>query len=223
MDDSLEPVGTLSALGEPTRRGAYDYVCAQGRPVGRDEVATALGIGRTLAAYHLDRLAKAGLLSVAYARRSGRTGPGAGRPAKLYERSERELVVSVPPRDYALAARLLAHAAAQDEQGGTGRALRAAAASLGREIAATASDPRDLDRLLRERGYEPYEDDAGVTRLRNCPFHAVAQRHPEVVCDMNLSLLGGLVAGLGADVQAVLEPAPGRCCVAIKPTRESAG
>jgi predicted ArsR family transcriptional regulator len=223
MDDSLEPVGTLSALDEPTRRGAYDYVCAQGRPVGRDEVATALGIGRTLAAYHLDRLAKAGLLSVAYARRSGRTGPGAGRPAKLYERSERELVVSVPPRDYALAARLLAHAAAQDDQGGTGRALRAAAASLGREIAATASDPRDLDRLLGERGYEPYEDDAGVTRLRNCPFHAVAQRHPEVVCDMNLSLLGGLVAGLGADVQAVLEPAPERCCVAIKPTRQSAG
>ena len=87
MDDPLEPVGALSALGDPTRRSAYDYVAAQGRPVGRDEVATALGIGRTLAAYHLDRLAKEGLLSVAYARRSGRTGPGAGRPAKLYERS----------------------------------------------------------------------------------------------------------------------------------------
>jgi predicted ArsR family transcriptional regulator len=223
MDGSLDPVGTLSALGDPTRRRAYDYVCAQGRPVGRDEVATALGIGRTLAAYHLDRLAKAGLLSVAYARRSGRTGPGAGRPAKLYQRCERELAVSIPPRDYGLAARLLAHAAAHDERGGTGRALRAAAGSLGRDIAAAAADPPDLDRLLRERGYEPYEDDAGVMRLRNCPFHAVAQSHPEVVCNMNLSLLRGLIAGLDADVQAVLEPAPGRCCVAIKPRRESAG
>jgi predicted ArsR family transcriptional regulator len=223
MDDSLEPIGTLSALDDPTRRSAYDYVCAQGRRIGRDEVATALGIGRTLAAYHLDRLAKAGLLSVAYARRSRRTGPGAGRPAKLYERSERELSVSVPPRDYGLAARLLAHAAAHDEQGRTGRALRAAAESLGREIAASAPDPPDLDRLLRERGYEPYEDDAGVRRLRNCPFHAVAQSHPEVVCEMNLSLLRGLIAGLDADVQAVLEPGPGRCCVAIKPVRESAG
>ena len=76
-------------------------------------------------------------------------------------------------------------------------------------------------RLLRERGYEPYEDDAGVMRLRNCPFHAVAQSHPEVVCDMNLSLLGSILAGLDADVEAVLEPGPGRCCVAIKPMRET--
>src|SRR5688500_9462701 len=123
MDDPLEPLDALSALGDPTRRSAYDYVAAQAGPVGRDEVAGALGIGRTLAAYHLDRLAKAGLLSVAYARRSGRTGPGAGRPAKLYERTDHEVAVSVPPRDYSVAARLLAHAAAHDEHGGTRRAL----------------------------------------------------------------------------------------------------
>jgi predicted ArsR family transcriptional regulator len=216
MGEPVEPVSALSTLGDPTRRSAYDYVCAQGRPVGRDEVATALGIGRTLAAYHLDRLVKEDLLSIGYARRSGRTGPGAGRPAKLYERSDRELTVSLPPRDYGLAARLLAHAAARDEQGGTRRALRDAAESLGREIAATASDPPDLELLLRERGYEPYEDDAGVMRMRNCPFHAVAQSHPDVVCDMNLSLLDGVLSGLEADTHAVLEPAPGRCCVAIK-------
>jgi predicted ArsR family transcriptional regulator len=214
--DRLNPVYALSTLGDATRRGAYDYVCAQGRPVGRDEVATALEIGRTLAAYHLDRLAEAGLLSVAYARRSGRSGPGAGRPAKLYERSDHEVAVSVPPRDYGVAARLLADAAAHDEHGSARRALREAAESLGREIAATAADPPDLERLLRARGYEPYVDDEGVTRLRNCPFHAVAQSHPEVVCDMNLSLLAATLAGLDADLQAVLEPAPGRCCVAIR-------
>ena len=219
MADPLEPVDALSTLGDPTRRSAYDHVCAQGHPVGRDDVATALGIGRTLAAYHLDLLAEAGLLSVAYARRSGRTGPGAGRPAKLYERADREVAVSVPPRDYGLAARLLAYAAARDEAGGTRRALRDAATELGREIAATTTDPPGLDRMLRERGYEPYEDDDGTMRMRNCPFHAVAQSHPEVVCDMNLSLLGAAVAGLNADVHAVLEPGPGRCCVAIKRVR----
>src|SRR5688572_13210514 len=223
MTAPLEPVSALSALGDPTRRRAYDHVSAQARPVGRDEVATALGLGRTLAAYHLDRLAKAGLLSVAYARRSGRSGPGAGRPVKLYERSDREVAVSVPPRDYGVAARLLADAAARDEHGATRAALREAAESLGREIAASAADPPDLERLLRERGYEPYVDDAGVTRLRNCPFHAVAQSHPEVVCDMNLSLLAATLAGLDADLHAVLEPGPGRCCVAIKRTRESEG
>ena len=212
-----EPLDALNVLGDPTRRAAYDHVAAQGRPVGRDEVATALGIGRTLAAYHLDRLADEGLLTVAYARRSGRTGPGAGRPAKLYERSDREVAVSVPPRDYGLAARLLAHAAAHDEDGATRRALRGAAEALGREIAATAPAPPDVGRLLRERGYEPYEDYAGVMRLRNCPFHAVAQSRPEVVCDMNLSLLSGLLDGLGAGgAEAALDPGPGRCCVAIR-------
>jgi predicted ArsR family transcriptional regulator len=211
-----EPLDALGALSDPTRRAAYEYAIAQGHPVGRDEVAGALGIGRTLAAYHLDRLADAGLLSVAYARRSGRSGPGAGRPAKLYERSEREVSLSVPPRDYGLAAQLLAQAAADDRRGATRRALREAARSLGRRIAAAAPASPDLHRVLRERGYEPYEAEPGVVRLRNCPFHAVAQTHPEVVCDMNLSLLSALVNGLGAGREAVLEPAPGRCCVVIR-------
>jgi predicted ArsR family transcriptional regulator len=219
--DPLEAVG---ALGDATRRRIYDFVSLQGRPVTRDEAASALAIGRTLAAYHLDRLAADGLLSVAFERRSGRTGPGAGRPAKVYERSQREIAVSIPPRDYGLAAELLAHAAAHDQHGGTRRALRDAADSLGREIAAEAPDPPDLEGLLRERGYEPFHDDDGVVRLRNCPFHAVARRHPEVVCDMNHSLLRGLLVGLGArDIEAVLEPGPERCCVAIKPTRPRPG
>jgi predicted ArsR family transcriptional regulator len=206
-----DPIDVLGALGDPTRRRLYDLVCRLGRPVGRDEAAAAAGVGRTLAAYHLDRLAAEGLLAVTYERRSGRTGPGAGRPAKLYERSDREVAVSVPPRDYGVAARLLADAAAADTEGGTRRALLEAADRLGREIAEDA--PRDLEPVLRERGYEPF-DDGGVTRLRNCPFHAVARRHPDVVCQMNLALLRGAVTG--SDVDAVLDPAPGRCCVALK-------
>jgi len=206
----MDPLGALSSLGDATRRRIYDHVAAQTAPVTREDVAAAAGIGRTLAAYHLDRLAAEGLLVVTHARRTGRSGPGAGRPAKLYARSEQELSVSVPPRDYHLAARLLADAAAADSDGHTRRALTSAAERLGRDLAA---DDAPLDRLLRERGYEPYDDD-GVTRLRNCPFHAVAQRHPEVVCEMNLALLGALVEG--RDVTASLEPAPGRCCVALR-------
>jgi len=186
-------------------------VSAQTAPVSREEVAAAAGVGRTLAAYHLDRLAAEGLLVVTQERRTGRSGPGAGRPAKLYARSQDEVSVSVPPRDYHLAARLLADAAAADTDGHTRRALTAAAQQLGRELAA---DDAPLEPLLRERGYEPYDDD-GVVRLRNCPFHAVAQRHPEVVCDMNLALLGGLVEEMPG-VTAALEPAAGRCCVALR-------
>src|SRR3712207_9506298 len=101
----------LSALDDPVRRRLYDYVCAQRHPVARDEAARGVGVGRPLAAYHLDRLADEGLLTVAYERRSGATGPGAGRPAKVYTRSDREIRARGPPRDYGLAAPLLAEGA----------------------------------------------------------------------------------------------------------------
>ncbi len=199
------------------RRRLYDFVSARDEPVGRDEAATGVGIGRPLAAYHLDKLADEGLLTVAYERRSGRRGPGAGRPAKLYTRSGREFSASAPPRDYGLAARLLAEAAASDPTGTTARTLTGAANRLGRELAGELTDPPPpVADALCERGYEPYDDD-GVLRLRNCPFHVAAQRHPELVCGMNLALLRGLLDGLGADgAEAALEPAPGRCCVAIR-------
>src|SRR5260221_9031496 len=103
-------VGLVSGLADPVRRRLYDYVSASGEPVGREEAAAATGIGRPLAAYHLDRLVSLGLLTADYRRPSGRTGPGAGRPAKVYVRSGSEFTVTVPPREYELAARLLAQA-----------------------------------------------------------------------------------------------------------------
>jgi predicted ArsR family transcriptional regulator len=205
----MDPFGALSSLGDATRRRIYDLVAAAPGPVTRDEVAAQAGVGRTLAAYHLDRLAAEGLLVVTRERRTGRSGPGAGRPAKVYARSQDEVAVSLPPRDYHVAARLLADAAAADTTGATRRALAEAAERLGHELAGDG----DLETLLRARGYEPYEDEPGVTRLRNCPFHAVAQRQPEVVCEMNLALLGALVSE--RDVTASLEPGPDRCCVAL--------
>lgn len=210
----MDPLSALSALGDATRRRVYEHVSSQTGGVSREETAAATGIARTLAAYHLDRLAADGLLTVSYERRSGRTGPGAGRPAKLYARAEREVAVSVPPRDYHLAARLLAEAAAADTEGHTRRALSRAAEQLGREIARDAGAATELEPLLRERGYEPYTDGDAV-RLRNCPFHAVAQRQPEVVCGMNLALLRGVVAERPG-LTATLEPGPGRCCVALR-------
>src|SRR5581483_11937951 len=95
-----DDVASLGSLGAPTRRALYGYVSRQGEPVGRDEAAAAAGIGRTLAAYHLDRMVEDGLLEVSFARRTGRRGPGAGRPAKLYRRASREFSISLPPRDY---------------------------------------------------------------------------------------------------------------------------
>lgn len=214
-----EDLARVAALEDPLRRRLYDYVCRQSDPVGRDAAAEAVSISRSLAAYHLDKLAERGLLSVSFRRPEGRSGPGAGRPAKLYARHEREIVVGVPPRDYALIAELLARAAREGAD-----AARMAASSHGREMASAdreggVSGPEALPVLLHDRGYAPVEGPDGTLRLRNCPFHAVARTHPDLVCSLNLALIEGLLEGLGASPrQAAPDPRPGCCCVAIAPT-----
>ena len=206
----------MSTLADPVRRRLYDYVAAQGRPVRRDDAATAVGISRTLAAYHLDRLAQAGLLAAGYARPPGRGGPGAGRPAKQYERVQQEVSVSVPPRNYALLARLLADAIDADGSGQVRSALIAAAEDEGRTA---AGEGRDLLSTLVEDGYEPYVGKGDRIELRNCPFHALAQRQTELVCSLNHALVRGLLAGRGEDPgRAELAPSTGRCCVIIDST-----
>src|SRR5712691_9900511 len=135
---SLAPGGpdlaSLSSLDDPVRRRLYEVVTRQAGPVGRDEAASAAGVGRALAVYHLDKLVESGLLTASYQRPPGRSGPGAGRPAKLYARSDREFAVTVPPREYELAARLLAVAVESDHSGASRATLRDAAQQFGADL-----------------------------------------------------------------------------------------
>ena len=225
---SLSPGGqdlaSLSSLDDPLRRRLYEVVTSQPGPVSRDEAASAAGIGRALAVYHLDKLVESGLLTASYQRPPGRSGPGAGRPAKMYSRSEREFAVTVPPREYELAARLLVQAVEADPSDRSRTALAEAARRLGTELgSAFRPSPadrdaggRDVKGVLTQQGYEPCCGADGVIRLRNCPFHQLAEQHRELVCGMNLALVEGLVEGLGADGwHPALDPRPGQCCVAI--------
>ncbi|MFF9623604.1 helix-turn-helix transcriptional regulator [Streptomyces griseosporeus] len=232
----MEDIDAIAALQDPVRRRLYEYVAAQGREVGRNEAAEAAGVTRTLAAHHLDKLAEAGLLESGSRRLTGRSGPGAGRPAKVYTRAREERTVSLPARDYRTAAELLAEAA---EEAGLDTGLTAAARRRGEALRGSTAPCGDLDeamRLLAERGYEPYaagaSDDADepaeeparaaarVVRLRNCPFHAVAERFPPLVCGMNLALLEGLL-GTEGPVRARMDPRPGECCVALEASKNN--
>jgi predicted ArsR family transcriptional regulator len=202
---------TIDAIGllhEPVRRTVYEYVAAQPGPVGRDAVAGAVGIGRTLAAFHLDKLADAGLLAVSFARRAGRTG----RPAKLYRRAPGEVTVSVPARQYRMLAGALAEALEE-----TGADAAACAAAYRRGRAQPVSG--DVAGHLAGLGYEPVVDGAHV-RLRNCPFGAVADEFPPLVCGMNLALVRGMLAGAGLpESDAELDPLPEGCCVRVTVSR----
>jgi predicted ArsR family transcriptional regulator len=221
-------LASLAGLGDPLRRALYRHVAERGVPVSRDEAAEAVGISRPLAAYHLDKLVDDGLLKARYQRRGSRRGPGAGRPAKHYVRADRQIELSLPARDYASLAELLADAVEADSSGTAQAALNRAASTLGAELGAEAAnrtapdgDPDQVLAALRQaltaRGYEPYQDADGAIRLRNCPFDRIAAGHRQLVCGANQAMLQALADHLSGDrrVRAVLDPQPGRCCVAL--------
>jgi predicted ArsR family transcriptional regulator len=218
----------LAGLGDPLRRALYRHVVERGEPVSREDAAAAAGISRPLAAYHLDKLVDDGLLEARYQRRSGRRGPGAGRPAKHYVRAAGHIELSLPARDYAALAELLARAVEADSSGTAQATLNRAASALGTELGTeaatdTAADGNPTQTLaalrqaLASRGYEPYDDTDGTIRLRNCPFDRIAAHHRDLVCGANLAMLQSLIGHLGGDppVRAVLDPQPGRCCVVL--------
>jgi predicted ArsR family transcriptional regulator len=224
-------VAGLASLAEPTRRALYLYVRDQGTAVSRDEAAAGVGVPRHQAKFHLDKLVGDGLLEVEFARRTGRQGPGAGRPAKLYRRGSRELAVTLPERRYELAGQLMARAIAGARSTGqpVAEALDRAARDRGGELAGLArqeagDDPSRAALLvavraaLDEEGYQTRGDPAGLT-LANCPFHALAAEHTALICGMNLAIMEGLLDRLGGlGLAAVLDPADGRCCVRLSAT-----
>jgi predicted ArsR family transcriptional regulator len=234
MGHEHDPLFSLAVLSEPLRRRVYEHVAAEGGEMSRDGVASALGVARSVAAFHLDKLVDAGLLETRFRRPPGRGGPGAGRPAKWYRRTSGEINVSVPERHYDLAAELLARALEQageragegagDVKGMLADVARAHGHDVGRELRSTsnASDggarPQLVERLgdvLARNGYEPRVS-GGVVTMANCPFHVLAEGHRDLVCHMNHELLSGVAEEAGLLPDAVrLDPDPERCCVTI--------
>jgi len=228
----------LGTLEDDLRRSLYVYVRAQGRPVSREEAAEHVGISRKLAAFHLDKLVDRGLLTPSYARPPGRGGRGAGRSAKYYEPSSREIDVTIPERRYDLLGSVFLRALRSrkpDESGD--EAARRAAAEAGIEIGREERNRRRIpapgpDRamavtaeILEETGYEPYRGDGGCLRVRNCPFHRLAEQDRDLVCGMNERLVEGIVRGLGNEsLDVVRDQVPGGCCVRVDlPGRGSHG
>jgi predicted ArsR family transcriptional regulator len=227
MDLAGQAAG-IGALADPTRRALYEYVVRRGELVGREEAATAVGVAVSTAGFHLDKLVAEGLLDTEYHRLTGRTGPGAGRPSKLYRRGSKQFDVSLPARRYDLVGDILSGAvdrAAGGEDLST--AVDACAADEGTQLGEQARaggsgrDAEALAAVLSTQGYESRILESGerggaCVELGNCPFDALARRHTALVCGLNRHFVQGVVDGLGTEgAEARLEPADGRCCVTV--------
>ena len=223
-------IARLALLADPTRAALHRTLRDRETGITRDEAAAAVGVSRSLVAFHLDRLVDAGLATVTYERRNGRTGPGAGRPAKIYHRSAETVTASVPERHYELAAALFAQAISESTSGGLGvdAALAVAAEAYGRALGEAArSHTRGRPSraagvtaalaVLDDAGFEPETRDGSIV-LRNCPFDALVRTNRDLVCGMNRSLMAGVIDGLRlTGIVASFEPRDGACCVVWRP------
>ena len=216
---STDPIKAVAALDDDLRRGMYTYIRAARRPVSRDEAASSVGISRKLAAFHLDKLVVAGLLHAEY-QPAGRVG----RAPKVYQPTEADIRVAIPPRQHDALAEILLDAVVNDEartaalksatQRGEklGASVRGRPGRLGAERALTMAEE-----VLAQRGFEPIRESPTGVRLGNCPFHPLAAKAPDLVCGINQAFLAGFLAGLQAStVEAVLAPSPGECCVRLQ-------
>jgi predicted ArsR family transcriptional regulator len=225
VEDFAAQISGIGALAEPARLALYQFVIAQPDAVSRDQAAAGVGLARHNAKFHLDRLVDEGLLDVEFRRLSGRRGPGAGRPSKLYRRSNRELSVTLPERRYDLAGLILAEAVAVAARDGVPvlDAVMSTARERGHRLGAEAlqsdgEEPASVEQVLAvlaRYGYEPRVQ-GGEVVLMNCPFHSLAQEQTELVCGMNVAAITGLLEGMrAAGLAATLAPAPGQCCVSM--------
>lgn len=225
-ENNEDNLSRLSGLAEPNRRLLYDFIVSQNDYVSREQAAQASGLRKGIASHHLDRLVQDGLLEVVFKNLPGNNGGKVGRPSKLYRRATNEIEVSLPSREYKIAAQILAKAvdSTLSRKCTLDEAITDSAHEEGKKIAeqlrVTIKNEESIDRQiiggLSQYGYEPETLYDGVTVLHNCPFHAIAQEHKELICSMNHTMLDSMLKEIDqTKLVAKLEPQAQHCCVRL--------
>ena len=223
-----QSIGDLtSSLGDPTRRGIYITVREAPEPATASQIADLFSIHPNVARHHLDRLAEDGYLEVTRRRPDGKSGPGAGRPAKCYTATTKEIDLHFPARRYDLLSELLVRVIERIDPGNLADIAADIGREYGSEIASEIGAPSEsgFDTAVKAvalamtgMGFAT-DSDADTRRLltSHCPFADTAIKHPEVVCSLDRGIVSGLMEGLSHDwrpVQVVSHPGLAEDCVA---------
>jgi predicted ArsR family transcriptional regulator len=205
-------------------RSTLLFVRSQTAPQSADEVAAALGVHRNVARSRLERLAGAGLLLASFERRTGRTGPGAGRPTKVYEPAPELSAIEFPERHVdALVAALIDDIDPAERDGALVRAGTTFSGALAersglRGSSALPAAAEAVCAALRRLGFQAtvdrIEGSEAVIRTPTCPLRPIVQTSPDAVAvDHGLwagllkrVLRGGSAATVTCETHGCLEP-----------------
>jgi predicted ArsR family transcriptional regulator len=171
-------------------------------PGGLDarELARRLDLHQNTVRWHLGVLADAGLVESHPAQRSE-----PGRPRILYTLSRH--AARPGHNEYRLLATILAGTVA--DQGEGSACAESAGRAWGRYLVrrplplVRVSDDEaigEVVRVLDEQGFVPDADGCDVN-MRRCPFHDLAEQHPEVVCAVHRGLISGALEELGSELE----------------------
>jgi predicted ArsR family transcriptional regulator len=194
-------VGTKAPPREASRDRVLAFLRARSESAGVATIAAATGLSSNAVRFHLEHLIEDG--AVRSAKDEAHTGPG--RPSILYRAAPAEAVESAAA--YRLLAGLLAA-----ELGAIGPAD--ASTEVGRTWARRLARPRtsrdpvqEVLRLFEDTGFEPQlRADGRTVELHRCPFYELAAGQPDVVCDVHLGLVTGVLEQLGAPRPVQLTP-----------------
>ena len=205
-----------STLGDPTRRSIYLTVRESADPVTAAQIAAEFDIHANVARHHLDRLADEGYLEITRKRPEGKNGPGAGRPAKCYTSTDKEIELQFPARRYDLLADLLIRVVQKLEPERAPEIAAEVGREYGMELAGTLQlpDAASFDSVLAvvqqamvDVGFA-VDTNTGNRQLlmSHCPFGRTAFDHPEVVCSLDRGIVNGLMEALHHVTDTVTAP-----------------
>lgn len=204
-----------STLGDPTRRSIYLTVRESAEPMTAAQIATAFNIHANVARHHLDRLADEGYLEVTRKRPDGQNGPGAGRPAKCYTSTNKEIELQFPARRYDLLADLLIRVIQRLEPERASEIAAQVGHEYGVELAGTLELPdAGFDSALTAVQQAMVNVGFAVNTNTNdrqllmshCPFGRTAFDHPEVVCSLDRGIVNGLMEALHHSTDTITAP-----------------
>lgn len=216
-----------SSLGDPTRRAIYIAVRESAEAMTTSKVAELFGIHPNVARHHLDRLADDGYLKVGHQRHSG--GPGAGRPAKTYESTNKEVSVHFAPRRFEMLAEMLFNVIDELSPPNVSEIAERVGREYGKELAAEIGAPDDpgypeavqaVATAMTGLGFSVDPDVDGQRLLTShCPFGETATNHPDVICSLDRGIVAGLFGALSVSCDPVVYPhkALGDDCVTQVP------